>query len=36
VRMRFLQAMNALGGLSKKKSAKLEKTWRQLRHVAET
>ena len=36
VRMRFLQAMNALGGLSKKKSAKLEKAWRQPRHVAET
>ena len=29
VRMRLLQAMNALGGLSKKKAAKLEKAWRQ-------
>ena len=29
VRMRLLQAMNVLGGLSKKKAAKLEKAWRQ-------
>ena len=36
VRMRLLQAMNALGGLSKKKSAKLGKAWRQPRPVAET
>ncbi len=28
VRMRLLQAINALGGLSKKKAAKLEKEWR--------
>lgn len=31
MRMRLLQAMNALGGLSKKKAAKLEKGWRQPR-----
>ncbi len=28
VRMRLLQAMNALGGLSKKRTAKLEKEWK--------
>ena len=35
VRMRLLQAMNALGGLSKKKSAKLGKAWRQPKLIAE-
>ena len=35
VRMRLLQAMNALGGLSKKKSAKFEKAWRKTKPTAE-
>ena len=35
MRMRLIQAMNALGGLSKKKAAKLEKEWKKPRTVVE-
>jgi hypothetical protein len=33
MRMRLLQAINALGGLSKKKAAKLEKEWKESREA---
>ncbi len=35
MRMRLLQAINALGGLSKKKAAKLEKEWKEPREAVE-
>jgi glutamyl-tRNA synthetase len=35
MRMRLIQAMNGLGGLSKKKAAKLEKEWKKPRTVVE-
>ena len=33
MRMRLLQAINAVGGLSKKKAAKLEKEWKESREA---